>query len=60
LGTKPPLPVATTVAGMCSNWEKELAESVEMLWGFFNIFRNSAQAGGACLWRLAGFGFPTV
>jgi hypothetical protein len=34
--TKPPL--ATTVAGMCSNWENELAESAEMLWGFFSYF----------------------
>jgi hypothetical protein len=40
LGSTPPL--ATTVAAMCSNWEKELAESDEMLWGFFNIFRSSA------------------
>jgi hypothetical protein len=41
--TKPPL--VTTVAAMCSNCEKKLAESAEKLWGFFNIFRNSAGRG---------------
>jgi hypothetical protein len=30
---------------MCSNCEKKLAESVEMLWFFFNNFRNSAGRG---------------
>jgi hypothetical protein len=30
---------------MCSNWKNELAESAEMLWGFFYNFRNSAGRG---------------
>jgi hypothetical protein len=57
LGTKPPL--ATTVAGMCSNWELKLGESVEKLWGFFNIFRNSAGRGERFS-RTVPLGFPTV
>ena len=41
---------------MCSNWEKELAESAEMLWGFLIIF-VTRQAGAnlyrvRCRWAL--------
>jgi hypothetical protein len=57
LGTRPP--EATTVAAICSNWEPKLGESAEMLWGFFNIFRNSAGRGES-FWRLVPFDFSLV
>ena len=40
------------MAVMCSNWENKLLNLSYGLWGFFNIFRNSA-GRGPCLWRPA-------
>ena len=43
------------MAAICSNCEKELADLSYGLWGFFNIFRNSAGRGES-FWRLVPFG----